>query len=53
VTAEDAQALAQKYLKPDQMIVICVGDRAKIEADLRKLNLGKLEIRDATGKVVE
>jgi zinc protease len=53
VTVEEAQALAQKYLKPDQMIVICVGDRAKIEADLRKLNLGKLEIRDTTGKVVE
>jgi zinc protease len=53
VTVEEARALAQKYLRPDQMIVICVGDRAKIETDLRKLNLGKLEIRDATGKVVE
>ena len=53
VSVEQTQALAQKYLKPDQMIVICVGDRAKIEADLRKLNLGKLEIRDATGKVIE
>lgn len=53
VTVEQVQALAQKYLKPDEMIVICVGDRAKIEADLRKLNLGKVEIRDATGKVIQ
>jgi zinc protease len=53
VTAEQAQALASKYLKPDQMIVVCVGDRAKIEGDLKKLNLGAMEIRDATGKVIE
>jgi zinc protease len=53
VTAEEAQAMAMKYLKPDQMIVVCVGDRAKIEADLKKLNLGAMEIRDTTGKVIE
>jgi zinc protease len=53
VTAEQAQALASKYLKPDQLFVVCVGDRAKIEADLRKLNLGAVEIRDATGKVIQ
>jgi zinc protease len=53
VTAADTQALAMKYLKPDQMIVVCVGDRAKIEADLKKLNLGVMEIRDATGKVIQ
>jgi len=35
------------------MIIVCVGDRAKIEADLKKLNLGAMEIRDATGKVIQ
>ncbi len=29
-----------------------VGDRAKIEEDMKKLNLGKVEIRDTDGKVV-
>jgi zinc protease len=53
VTAEQAQAVAQKYILPDKMIVLAVGDRAKIEADMRKLNLGKVEIRDADGKVVQ
>jgi zinc protease len=53
VTAEDAQAVAKKYLHPDQMILICVGDRAKIEPELLKLDLGAIEIRDADGKVVK
>jgi zinc protease len=52
VTAEDAEAVAKKYLHPDQMILICVGDRAKIEPELNKLNLGEIEIRDADGKLI-
>ncbi len=53
VTAEDAEAAAKKYLHPDQLILICVGDRAKIEAELLKLDLGAIEIRDADGNVVK
>ena len=52
VTAEDAEAVAKKYLHPDQMILICVGDRAKIEPELKKLDLGAIEIRDADGKII-
>jgi zinc protease len=52
VTAEQAQAVAQKYILPDKMIVLALGDRAKIEADMKKLNLGKVEVRDTDGKVV-
>src|SRR6266851_1162487 len=52
VTTEQAQAMAQKYILPDKMIVLAVGDRAKIEEDMKKLNLGKVEIRDTDGKVV-
>jgi zinc protease len=52
VTAEQARAAAQKYILPEKMIVLAVGDRAKIEEDLKKLNLGKVEIRDADGKIV-
>ena len=46
VTAEQAQAAAQKYIQLDKITVLAVGDRAKIEADMKKLNLGKMEIRD-------
>jgi zinc protease len=52
VTVEQAQAVAQKYILPDKMIVLAVGDRAKIEEDMKKLNLGKVEIRNTDGKVV-
>ncbi|MBZ5642341.1 MAG: insulinase family protein [Acidobacteriia bacterium] len=53
VNADDAQAAAKKYLHPNQMILICVGDRAKIEPQLLQLDLGAVEIRDADGNVVQ
>jgi zinc protease len=52
VTVEQAQAMAQKYIQPEKTIVLVVGDRAKIEEDMKKLNLGKVEIRDTDGKIV-
>jgi zinc protease len=52
VTAEQAQTAAQKYIVPEKMIVLAVGDRAKIEEEMKKLNLGKVEIRDTEGKIV-
>ena len=52
VTAEQAQAAAQKYVVPEKMIVVAVGDKAKIEGDMAKLNLGKTEIRDGDGQLV-
>jgi zinc protease len=51
VTAASVAALAKKYLDADKMIVIAVGDRAKIEPELKKLNLGAEEIRDADGNI--
>jgi zinc protease len=52
VTADQAQAVAQKYIVPEKMIVLAVGDRGKIEEEMKKLNLGKVEIRDTEGKIV-
>ena len=51
VTAEQAQAAAQKYIQPENTTVLAVGDRAKIEPGLKELKLGKLQIRDADGNV--
>ena len=45
------QSVARKYLAPAKMVVVAVGDRAKIEPELRKLNLGPIEILDAEGSV--
>jgi zinc protease len=53
VTADAAEMVAKKYLHPEQLILVCVGDRAKIEPELLKLDLGAVEIRDADGNVVK
>jgi zinc protease len=53
VTPEQAQAMAQKYIHPEKIVVLAVGDRSKIEDGMKKLNLGKLEIRDTEGKIVQ
>jgi zinc protease len=50
VTSDQAQDVAKRYLVPTRMVVIAVGDRKAIEADLQKLNLGTIEIRDAEGR---
>jgi zinc protease len=52
VSSEHALAVARKYLVPGRMIIVAVGDRAKIEAELKKLNLGPIEIRDAEGRPI-
>ena len=51
VTIEQAKAAAEKYLVPEKMVVVAVGDRAKIQPTLQKLNLGSPEIRSADGSI--
>jgi zinc protease len=53
VTVGQAQAAAQKYIVPEKLIVLAVGDRAKIQEEMKKLSLGKMEIRDTEGKIVQ
>ena len=53
VSPEQAQAAAQKYIHPEKMVVLAIGDRSKIEEGMKKLDLGKMEIRDPDGKVVK
>ena len=50
VTVADVRRVAGKYLLPDSMVIVAVGDRSKIEPELSKLNLGKIETRDMGGK---
>jgi zinc protease len=47
VTAADVRKTAQKYLRPDNLVVVVVGDRAQIESSLRKI--GEVELRDLDG----
>jgi len=43
---------AKDYIHPDNLIVMAVGDRAKIEPGLEKLNLGPIELRNESGDLV-
>jgi predicted Zn-dependent peptidase len=40
VTSADLQRLGARYIQPDKMAVVVVGDRAVIENRIRELNLG-------------
>jgi zinc protease len=50
VTAAEVQKAAEKYLSPKSMVVVAVGDRSKIEAELKKLDIGPVEVREADSK---
>jgi len=52
IQAADVQAVSKKYLAPDRMLVIAVGDRSKIEPQITKLNLGAVAYKDLDGKEV-
>jgi zinc protease len=47
VTAADVKRVADKYIVPDKMLVVIVGDRKVIEAGVRALNLGPVTVADA------
>jgi zinc protease len=49
VTAAGVRAAAQKHLVPERLLVVAAGDRAKIEPELSKLNLGETELRTPEG----
>jgi predicted Zn-dependent peptidase len=44
VSAADVQRVARKYISPDRLIVVVVGDLKTIEAPVRALNLGDVKV---------
>jgi zinc protease len=44
VTAADLQRAAARYIQPDKMAVVVVGDRSSIEGPIRGLNLGPIHV---------
>jgi zinc protease len=53
VNASEVQRVANLYLRPEAMVVVVAGDKAKIEPELMKLNLAPISYRDYEGKVVK
>ena len=50
---EQVAEAADKLIAPDAMTWLVVGDRSRIEADLRELGLGELTVLDRNGQPVE
>jgi zinc protease len=45
VTLDDVRRVAGQYVDPDKVAVVVVGDRRKIESDVRALNLGPVRVQ--------
>jgi zinc protease len=52
VTPDDVRRVAARYLDPDRMKVVVVGDWSKIRQQLVDLGWGPVEVRDSSGAVV-
>ncbi len=50
---DQVNAAARKLLRPEEMVWVIVGDRRKIEAGIRELDLGPLLLLDADGNPLE
>ncbi len=53
ISASEVQRVAREYLKPEETVIVAVGDRGRIEPELAKLNLGPIEIRDSAGNPIK
>jgi zinc protease len=52
LTPDSANALAKRFIQPDHLIWVVVGDMSKVEAGIRSLNLGDVRKIDADGNPV-
>jgi zinc protease len=51
-TIASVSAAAKEVIRPDRLVWVVVGDRSKIEAGIRELNLGEVRFIDADGKPI-
>jgi len=53
ITPDSANEVARKYIQPQHLIWIVVGDMSKVEAGIRELNIGEVHKIDADGNPVK
>jgi zinc protease len=53
LTPESAEEIAKKYILPDHLVWVVVGDLSKVEAGIRDLKLGEVHKIDADGNPVQ
>jgi len=53
LTPDSANQIAKKYILPDHLVWVVVGDMSKVESGIRELNLGEVHKIDADGDPVQ
>ena len=53
IDVADVSTQATRVLRPDNLVWIVVGDRVRIEQEIRALGLGEMRFLDADGNAVE
>ncbi len=53
VTTQDVAKTAKKLIKPEQLVWVVVGDRSKIQANIRSGHFGEIKFMDADGNEVQ
>jgi len=53
LSLNDVQRATEKVIKPDRLIWVVVGDRAKIENGIRELNFGEIHFVDGDGNLIQ
>jgi zinc protease len=53
LTPDSANAIAKKFIQPDHLVWVVVGDMSKVEQGIRDLNLGEIHKIDADGNAVQ
>ena len=48
VTPDSATNAAKEHIKQDGMLIVVVGDRKKIESEIKELNLGEIQVLDSS-----
>jgi len=53
LTPDSANDIAKKYILPDHLVWVVVGDMSRVESSIRELNLGEVHKIDADGNPVQ
>ncbi|HLJ29391.1 MAG TPA: pitrilysin family protein [Candidatus Angelobacter sp.] len=53
LTPDNANEVAKRFIQPNHLIWVVVGDMSKVEGGIRELNLGEVRKIDADGNVVQ
>jgi zinc protease len=53
MTPDSANATAKKFVQPDHLVWVVIGDMSKVEAGIRELNLGEIHKIDADGNALQ